>query len=75
MCINYRGKHSKRNKYFKVCNVCNELRLTLLKITAKRSWKVIRNTLLDRTSGDYVLEYQMIDSGKRVLNSYLVTLW
>ena len=37
MCTHYRGKHSKRNKRIKVCNVCNELRVTLLKIIAKRS--------------------------------------
>ena len=54
----------------KVCNVCDELRLTLLKKIAKRSWKVIRNISLDRIPGDYVLEYQRIDSGKRVVNSY-----
>ena len=57
MCTNYRGKHSKRNKHIKVCNVCNELRLTLLKIIAKRSWRVSRNILLDIVPGYYVLEY------------------
>ena len=57
MCTNYRGKHIKRNKHIKVCNVCNELRLTLLKIIAKRSWKVIRNILLDTIPGACVLEY------------------
>ena len=57
ICTNYRGKHSERNKHIKVCNVWNELRLTLLKIIAKRSWKVSRNILLGRIPGDYVLEY------------------
>ena len=71
MCTNYhRVEHNKRNKHIKVCNVCNELRVTLLKITAKRSWKVSRNILLDRIPGDYVLGYQGIDSGKYVVNSY-----
>ena len=57
MCTNYRVKHSKRNKHIKVCNVCNELRVTLLKIIGKSSWKVSRNILLDRIPGDYVQEY------------------
>ena len=40
MCTHYRGKHSKRIKRIKrikVYNVCNELRVTLLKIIAKCS--------------------------------------
>ena len=39
MCRNYWGKHGKRNKHVRVCNICDEVR--------SRSWRVSLNTLLE----------------------------
>ena len=38
-CRNYRGKHSKRNKSVRVCNIRDEVRY--------RSWRVSLNILLE----------------------------